>query len=763
MTNQILLNGCAPEPLIHYLKALGIFRLVAEQLDPQARGAWLGDAFALGTEKTAEELAGFFLNEYRPTPIVAPWNNSSGFYPGDKSQRALLESLCRLSTDRFGVYHDTIAAAREIVGDRKDAPKEEEKAGMLSQARCSFPDAAIEWLDAAYVLGDEKPGYPPLLGSGGNDGRLDFTTNFIARLLDVLPGALQQQATEQLNAAAADKRAKLEKRLLKQVEEQAANSRQQLRAALFLNCPATLANVAVGQFHPGGVGGANATQGIKGDSLVNPWDFILALEGALLLASAAVRKLAPGARSMASFPFTTRNSTVGYGTATSNEKMRAEIWLPIWERAAGFAEIAYLFGEGRMRFNSKARQEVQTGFDFARAVAELGADRGIAAFQRYGFLERNGQANLAAPLGRFEVPERERSLATLVHQLDRWLDATRRAIGKKETPPRLLRARAEVEEAIFSLCAHGQPEQLRDALVALGAAECEIAVTPRFRDDNYLRPLSGLSTSWAWECWDGSAEFEIAAALAAIRGEGKRGAFRTHLEPVKPGEGGGFEWTKDDTGVVWQAGTLEDNLAAVLQRRSIDARPAGFAHPQLQSSRFASLKSINHFFSPDNDDDKLEALLRGLSLINWTPRNGTGSGSDRVDSPVTIPEPEADPVATAPGTAPKAAVPKLPPTLPRAYALLKLLFLPNGKLEADSQPIRHEPAVVPLLRAGRVGEALAIAERRLRSTGLTPFTAQLYFPDEEGVRLAAALLIPIDEASASVLAEAVLRPLQTRS
>ncbi|MFN0084992.1 MAG: type I-U CRISPR-associated protein Csx17 [Blastocatellia bacterium] len=760
MTNQLLLNGCAPEPLIHYLKALGIFRLVTKQFDAQARGCWLGDVFALETEKTAEELLEFFLNEYRPTPIVAPWNNSSGFYPGDKSQRALLESLSRLSTERVAGYSDTIDAAREIVGARQKAPEKEEKAGMLSQARCSFPDAAVEWLDAAYVLGDEKPGYPPLLGWGGNDGRLDFTTNFIARLLEVFPHAIQQQTTEQLKSAPADKRAKLEKRLLKQAEEQSAESVRQLRAAFFMNCPATLANVAVGQFHPGGVGGANATQGVTGDSLVNPWDFILAIEGALLLASAAVRKLAPGARSMASFPFTTRNSTVGYGTATGNEKMRAEIWLPIWERAAGFAEIAYLFGEGRVRFNSKARQEVRTGFDFARAVAELGADRGIAAFQRYGFLERNGQANLAAPLGRFEVCERPR--AALVHQLDRWLEATRRACGKKETPPRLIRARAEVEEAIFSLCAHGQPEQLRDALVALGAAESEIAVTPRFRDDNYLRPLSGLSTSWAWECWDGSAEFEIAAALAAIRGEGKRGAFRSHLEPVEARDKSAyFEWTKDDTGVVWQAGTLEDNLAAVLQRRSIDARTVSASHPQLQSSHTASLRSINDFLSRATDDDKLEALLRGLSLINWTPRNGAGSGSDRVDALITTPEPEANPGATAHGTAPKAVVPKLPPTLPRAYALLKLLFLPNGKLEADSQPIHHEPAVVPLLRAGRVSEALAITERRLRSTGLTPFTAQLYFPDEEGTRLAAALLIPIDEPVVRVLAAAVLRPAQS--
>lgn len=37
MAGQILeLRGCTPEPLGNYLKGLGVFRLIAEQADPQA-------------------------------------------------------------------------------------------------------------------------------------------------------------------------------------------------------------------------------------------------------------------------------------------------------------------------------------------------------------------------------------------------------------------------------------------------------------------------------------------------------------------------------------------------------------------------------------------------------------------------------------------------------------------------------------------------------------------------------------------------------
>ncbi len=100
-------------------------------------------------------------------------------------------------------------------------------------------------------------------------------------------------------------------------------------------------------------------------------------------------------------------------------------------------------------------------------------------------------------------------------------------------------------------------------------------------------------------------------------------------------------------------------------------------------------------------------------------------------------------------------------SLPRAYALLKLLFLPDGKFHRDEESetitIKHEPAIVPLLKAGRVPEALRIAYQRLQASGLTPATREFHYDDSEGTRLAAALLIPIDEPSVRALAELVLR------
>lgn len=720
MPNRITLRGCAPDPLIHYLKALGVLRLVAEQFDPNVRGAWHGDAFVLATDKTLDELLKFFLKDYCPTPIVAPWNGSSGFYPKDNQEA--INAIFTSNDLRFADYRETIARGREIASNLPESPKDkEEKANMLRACRRAFPDRAVAYLDTAFVFGAGKTDYSPLLGTGGNDGHFEFSNNFMAHLLSVLPPATndgRQQALHSVN----------EKRL---------------RATLFGEGTAKLEKAAVGQFYPGGAGGANASQGPSGGAFVNPWDFVFCFEGVLAFAGASVRRLAAGASARMSFPFTVNGSLVGYGTAASGEDVRSEMWLPLWSRMASSAEVLQIFSEGRAQLSESSQRAVRNGFDFARAVAGLGVDRGIDAFQRYGFIKRYGKMYLATSHGRFEVRERPR--AALIYQVDRWLDNLRRATrDTKRTPPRFVRARGQVEEAIFNLCASGEAEDLRATLIRLGEAEREIARGPRFREEHGLRPISGslglgLSEHWARECDDGTPEFELAAALASITGEGKRGAFRTSLEPVEV-NGGSVNWTTDGAGAVWGANALDDNLAAVLQRRSIDARGAGLSHPLLTGRRVASLRAVDRFLRAGTDDERiederLEELLRGLALINW--RNVAASDGKQTDASV-------------------------PPSLPRAYALLKLMFLPAGKLsrarQAEPVEIKHEPSIIPLLRAGRLADALEIAQRRLRSSGLVPFTNQFHFPDEDGARLAAALLIPISKGAASLLAETVLRP-----
>ncbi len=81
-----LLAGCRAEPLASYLKSLGLLRIVAEQVDPQASGWWEAATFAIRSTLDADALAAFLVEEYRPTPIVTPWNNGSGFGEEDEKK-----------------------------------------------------------------------------------------------------------------------------------------------------------------------------------------------------------------------------------------------------------------------------------------------------------------------------------------------------------------------------------------------------------------------------------------------------------------------------------------------------------------------------------------------------------------------------------------------------------------------------------------------------------------------------------------------------
>src|SRR5262249_6754980 len=86
---ELPLPGCTPEPLMCYLTALGVFRLVAEQADPAATLCWKGGVAHLVSRRDRDGLIAFFLDEYKPTPILAPWNGGSGFFDEEDTDSAL--------------------------------------------------------------------------------------------------------------------------------------------------------------------------------------------------------------------------------------------------------------------------------------------------------------------------------------------------------------------------------------------------------------------------------------------------------------------------------------------------------------------------------------------------------------------------------------------------------------------------------------------------------------------------------------------------
>ena len=561
MNHTLPLPGCTPEPLMNYLKALGVFRLLSQQADPHSRAAWRNGQLVLTTALNRDELLKFFTERYQPSPFFSPWNGDGGFLTETGSSFETIQSIRTSTNPRLAPLRDAItqietmtilqefgqcrAEAKAL--DKKKKAKtatdaeldqlknltkrvKELKETILYQIRTEFPDNALGWFDTCLQVGEDGFSVAPALGSGGVDGRMEFSANFLANILLVLDHS---------------------------------NSAAWITSSLFAEGLATLHPSSIGQFSPGDIGGPNATQGFEGSSTINPWDYILLIEGTPLLAGAISRRCRAGQFGKAAFPFTvlpTAQDSDSVERKDSNTA-RGEIWLPLWPKPLRLAELERLFSEGRAEWSGT---QSRTSVDFAKAVAAHGIDRGITSFSRHGFLQRNGLAFLATPLGRFEVRSRER--VHLLREADPWIERFRRACTDK-APARFPAALRRLDSAVFDDCRFGGTERFQAILIALGQAERTLATSPKFCADAFLHPLRGLSTDWVTAADDHSPEFEIAVALAGIRGGTGDPGLRANLEPVARNAKGGLDWKPDSTDAVWTRSDLASNLAAVLERR----------------------------------------------------------------------------------------------------------------------------------------------------------------------------------------------------
>jgi CRISPR-associated protein Csx17 len=731
--NTIPLHGCTPEPLMGYLKGLGVFRLVSEQADPACRAAWRDGRLMLHTKFDEHELGEFFDSLYVPTPIVVPWSGSDFFevkilkaperHTKTPTGSTIIEAFLANNSGRLSDYRAALAAsidALKMAGiARKEQMKGKQKAAFLAHLRSVSIGRVGDWIDAASVSFDDGLKLNPLLGSGGgSDGNTHFSDNFMQNIWDALP-IFDVQKDSGKNA--------------RYFEESAARSRDLLRNSLFETpVEGLIADRTSSLFHSGAVGGPNASQGFERRALTNPWSFILTIEGSVALAGSMARRL--GTHSAhAAFPFQTRASATSADTLERKEKSGFEVWLPLWRRLCSFHEVRFLLSEGRSEWNGVPPV---TGVDFAKAVASLSVDRGIDCFVRFGIVKgRVGgdNYNTATPLGRFEVHAQEH--VHLLREADSWIGRFRRACGDN-APERFHRALRRVDSAVFDYCRFGGAGRFQDILISLGQAERELAVSAgKMRKDGNCPVLQNLTADWVAAADDGSPEFEVAAALAGIRGvAGAVPGLRAHLEPVDP-QKSQLQWAAGSASVVWKRGDLCANLAAVLDRRLVDARRLGLGWLPVQSPLTVRPQTIAAFIAGMVDDEKIENLLWGLlgCAIEWRP---AGRAGEEGDGSSLHPLPRCYPLlkATLSGFHPLSRAPEFRDAH-RAQNFEKLKL------------VKPDLRILQLIRANRLGEAAALSAQRLRNSELTP--ARIDWEKEPvgdgvaGRRLAASLLIPL--------------------
>lgn len=734
----IALSGCTPVPLGGYLKSLGILRLVAQQADPKVRGYWDGGTFNLQSSLRAEDLCLFFNEQYRPTPIIAPWNGGSGFYSSDN--RTAVDEIVRASSHRLETYRETILNTRSLLErfDLYEKPKDDAKMQLLIACRNELSDGVVEWIDAVAMLSRDDPKFPPLLGTGGNDGRLEFTNNFmknVTQLIDVASGHPKPQSADWL------------------------------QAALFATPTPGMVKSAIGQFSPGQAGGPNATTGFSAESLINPWDFVLTLEGAIVFAAAASRKHENTRLALLSYPFTVLPAGVGNGSTSEVDedttKTRAEMWLPLWTQPTSYAEVAHLFREGRVQVRRSGRKNRRSyrlaadGVDFARACASLAVDRGIHSFQRYAFVKRAGKSYLAVPLTRFRV--RREASADLLADLEDWVGELQRFCDANETPVSFKRALRVIKNSMFELAEFGGRHRVRRLLTQLAQIEQLCVHSPKARAS--IRPLVLTNTSWLHEAADGSDEWDIAIALSSLQAASGATCWRAYLSPVDSVQPWKWSEEQNPASVVWGMGDVAASLARVLERRVLDWRRGekeqGGEKP-FGASLGVSLEQIHAFLygSP--------RLKRAVGELVWALLPFTTRGNGALRSMTTL------------GRFAKEVHLKRSEQekrfrlthVPWVYAVSKLVISRNEDLMRTSSGLEDIDMPIPgglvnLITSERLNDAASLAEQRLRGSGLIPVFQELRAFGVSGNDCAAALLIPLNMAALRGLQKGtILQPKQ---
>lgn len=686
------LDGCAPMPLAHYLKALGILRLVAEQLDPRARGWWQGERFVLASEKTEEELVRFFLESYAPTPMFNPWGARSGFYSGssESTSRQMLERIVSSGAARFSEFAGAAAATRDVLAavTRGKKPEDEEGGGkteVVLALKANLRRSSAEWLAAVVAVVDASNKglqQPALLGTGGSEGSGSYTAAYMKALNECLLDRRWDTALGQ---------------------------------ALYGNVPAPNQewSESFGQFLPSGVG--------------SPWDLLLAFEGACTLRSSVVKRSEAAGDRWVSSPFFVSPSGAGAPSAARLDEFalnkgkelpgRGEQWFPLWSAPATAEDVSHLFRDGRAL---AGRTRPDSTLSMAKAIAQRGVARGIRQFVRYGYLQRNNLAtHFAVPLGRFIVPDHlEPSLACL-DDLDMWLRRLRREARSDKAPARLVVAERRLSDALLSVTQHAdEPARWQFALLRMA----DIEAMQIHGAGSKAGPIPKLRPAWARVADDGSAEIRLALAFALQRVQGPDGrqahGMRRHWRAS--------DEPSDRNARVMQARDGVEDAIAVVARQLLEAQGTGLRRLSLVPGCgvAASLHDLARLVAGQVDLDRCLALSRAFMALD--------AAACRRQPPSV-------------GAAPPADWPD------DAWIAIRLAMLPWPLPEGRDPGC--DPAILRRLQSGDAVGAVELAARRLCVAGVHCPVSAVLADAGLAARYAAALAFPITRRTAARLAE----------
>jgi CRISPR-associated protein Csx17 len=778
----LALPGLSPASLGNYLAALGLLRVLSHKW-PSTRIAWRDEVLqVVGGPTTLDELSDELV-------LVAATQTDA-----DVGKRAW-------------TLYDKAWSDAQKAGTKA-------KSGVpLAAWQAAAPESALQ-LFAAHAVPHARVSFNPLLGSGGNAGRRDFAAGWkkAVNALEDAISALKQARTEHASAlAAADQ---VRNNALETHEEtyreaiaNAASGRTEAartKATSKADDARTKGNEKAHEKHRAAVEKANdafrkvvqpqdqlrillrgqpsdwiaeklgagswfseatklynSGQSPAREGQVSPWAMALACEGLAFLAGGASRRLgARSARAVGAFPFVTQ--PIAASAEKEADRLRGEIWTPLWSRPMSLAEASTLFSRGRAELHGRG---ALTPAAFATAIRERGVDAGVSEFRRFT-LGRTTSSNTFEPRleARFSLMAGAEGGAAASAMLGR-VTALIEQRGFPRDGKRFVGLRGPIEAALLDVAAN--PMNPEAGVVLLDATVSALDRIDRNRGfrEGTLRweplPLEWLASLFSEE--QPSPEARLALSLvSAFPATLPFASFRFGVEWVREQNGKReYDWATQPRWFehskvaparwVWGPGQLARVLGAVLSRRLLEEqRLDGAASKRLKGRAPlpATASQVRQWLAGDLDEKLFAAWLARLALFDWR----------------SVPQEVRAIIVRDCSSVPKAdgelaLLGLVQPLVDQRPLVIR--DLSGDDLLAEKTGARTTEAarsLVTLTRAGNFDAVIRLASSRYSMAHARLATFDVTFAADSPERLVAALLFTLSGRDRAVLFERWLRP-----
>jgi CRISPR-associated protein Csx17 len=714
----LALPGLSPDSLGNYIASLGLLRVLSRRW-PSTRIAWRDEVLqVVGGPATLDEI---------------------------------LDELIRIANTQT----DSNISNREWTQYDKSwatAQKQGTKAKSGTPLALWQSDAREDQLPffAAHAVPHARVSFNPLLGSGGNAGRRDFAAGW-QRAVDALAVA------PKVAKGRGKKNGEANTKGTAPPDER----RNSLKAAL-LGQPVTwmVEKLSAGSWFSEATKLYNSGQSPAREGQLSPWAMVLACEGLTFLAGGASRRLgARSSRAVGAFPFITQ--PIAASVEKEADRLRGEIWTPVWSRPMTLSEASTLFSRGRAELHGRG---ALTPAAFATAIRERGVDASVSEFRRFT-LGRTTSSNTFEPRleARFSIEGRTAASLATSSTLER-VTALLEHRGFPRDGKRFVGLRGPIESALLAVAS-------KTYCAETGIALLDVVVNALDRID---RNRSFREGKIRWE----PLPLEWLPSLFVDEGPGVEARLALSIVSAFPETlpfasfRFGVEWVRDQNGKyeydwatqprwfehskiaparwVWGPGELARSLGTVLSRRLLEEAELDATHttrPRGRAPLPATTSQIRQWLTGDLDESLFLAWLSRLALFDWR----------RVPQEVRALTPRDHKMPLADGELALLGI--LQPLTDQRPLVIRTR--PSKDLlsgETGARTTEAARSVVALSRTGNIDGALSLARSRYAMAGARLATFDVPFSTHHPDRLIAALLFTISDRDRAGLFERWLRP-----